>query len=142
LCEAVIRQRCRSCGSEVRCRAYETILQGRLQWVIWCRCETCGDEGAEEFGWDETPAEVRKALLDQCGVFRLRAQPVRDFPRVPVMKLFRADGATVADVSATVDALLTTGLLGTEMEMELIKMRLATVGVQAAYTRDDLGGAT
>lgn len=58
------------------------------------------------------------------------------------MKLFRADGATVADVSATVDALLTTGLLGTEVEMELTKMRLATVGVQAEYTRDDLGGAT
>jgi len=137
LCEAIFRQRCRSCGSEMECRAYEASIQGRLPWVIWCRCESCGDGGEEEFGWDETPSEVRQALLDQCGVFRLRVQPGEDLSRVRLMRVLRTEGAAVAEVSSRVDVLLSTGMSGTEVEMELMKDKLKAVGVEATVAREE-----
>lgn len=115
------------------------IVRGRLQWVVWCGCPSCDSEGAgtEEIGWDETPPEIRRALLDQCGAYRVRIRSRADVSRVSLMRVLRADGASLSAVSSAVDELLTDGLSGTEMEMELLKVRLAVAGVDASVAKDE-----
>jgi hypothetical protein len=114
------------------------IVRGRLQWVVWCGCPSCDSEGSgtEEIGWDETPPEIRRALLDQCGVYRLRVSPGVDVSRVSLMRVLRADGSSLSGVSSLVEELLANGLSGTEMEMELLKVRLAAAGIEAAIAKD------
>lgn len=116
------------------CPAYETIVDRRLQWSVWSECAACGDT-EQECGWDETPDEVRRALLDQCGTFRLHVRPTPAFSRVLLMRALRAEGTSVADVSATLDRLLTDGLPGTETELHLLGMKLERAGVAATVHR-------
>ncbi|GAA4465485.1 hypothetical protein [Phytohabitans houttuyneae] len=139
MCEAFIEQRCQTCGSVVQCRTWEHVIGGRLQWVVLCGCGTCGGGETEEFGWDETPAQVRQALLDTCGTFRLRVQAPQQVARMPVMRVLRATGEPLASVSARVEALMTQGQTGTEAELELLALRLAEVGVPTTTARDDQG---
>lgn len=139
MCDAVIEQRCQTCGSVVQCRAWEDVIGGRLQWVVLCGCGTCGGGESEEFGWDETPAEVRRALLDMCGTFRLRVQAPLEVARMPLMRIVRASGEPLASLSARVEALLIQGQTGTEAELELLALRLAEVGVPTTIAKDDAG---
>ena len=137
LCEAIIRQHCDSCAARAACRVWEAVVQRRLQWAIWCECATCGP--TEEFGWDETPPESRQALLDQCGVFRLRVSPGTQFSRVRLMKELRAMGVSMAEVSAAMDDLLSAGVTGTEVEMQLLAMKLQGSGVETAIAKVSSG---
>ncbi|MFC6017035.1 hypothetical protein ACFP2T_12570 [Plantactinospora solaniradicis] len=137
--EATLPQRCRSCGGLQSCRAWEALVQDRLQWTILGQCPGCGD-GEEEFGWDESPPSVRSALIRQCGLFRLRLQPAPELPRVSLMAALRKDGTTLADVPALAERLVRTGVTGTEMEMRLLELRLNAVGAQATVSRDGADG--
>ncbi|MBF9134491.1 hypothetical protein I0C86_37010 [Plantactinospora sp. S1510] len=133
--EATLPQRCRSCGGLQSCRAWEALVQDRLQWTILGSCPACGD-GEEEFGWDESPPSVRSALIQQCGLFRLRLQATPELPRVSLMAALRKDGTTLADVPALAERLVRTGVTGTEIEMRLLELRLNAVGAQATVSRD------
>ncbi|MGN9909838.1 hypothetical protein ACTMTJ_20020 [Phytohabitans sp. LJ34] len=131
--EAVIERRCWSCGLMASCRAYESVVQSRLQWGILYQCASC-DETAEECGWDQTPAEVRQALLDQCGVYRL--QVAQGTTRMPMLRVFRARGVPVREVSTLVESIINAGQPGTEAELELLRLHLAAAGVRATVTQD------
>lgn len=137
--EATVGQRCGSCETQATCRVWEAIVGLRLQWAIWCECATCGP--AEEFGWDETPPEARQALLEQCGVFRLRTRPGARFSRVRLMRALRESGMSLADVSSAVDRLQAEGVTGTETEMRLLELKLQYAGAETAVVKDDSASA-
>ncbi|MGW4942938.1 hypothetical protein ACWEOZ_15290 [Actinoplanes sp. NPDC004185] len=130
-CEAVVPVACESCDGPAAGQVYETIIDGRLHWVL---THDCGDGFVEAMGWDETPGDLRQALLDQCGTYRLRL--VRESTaKVAVMKVLRARGTSLAAVPESLAALTGDGMPGTETELQLLAGRLRAAGASATVER-------
>jgi hypothetical protein len=72
-------------------------------------------------------------------VFRLRVSPGTQFSRVRLMKELRAMGVSMAEVSAAMDDLLSAGVTGTEVEMQLLAMKLQGSGVETAIAKVSSG---
>ncbi|MBW6434836.1 hypothetical protein KZ829_13925 [Actinoplanes hulinensis] len=122
--EAAVPVVCGRCPPGATATVGETIVYGRLH---WSRLHACTDGPVLECGRDEPPPEVRQALLDQCGVFRLRLSGITS--RVAVLKVLRDRGTALSDIAAMLTALTGQGLPGTEMELRLLSMRLDGAGV-------------
>jgi hypothetical protein len=92
------------------------------------RCPCCGD--AQEIdGWDDTPADVRAAILaeGEGGLTRVSADPGAD--RLAVLAVLRRDGRSLRD-AADVHAPDDGGLTGTAAEMRLLANRLTAAGAR------------
>jgi hypothetical protein len=77
------------------------------------------------------PAQFRQAVLDRDGVARVRVDPQSGHAlRVPILRLLRRYGATVAEAADTFTRLTGAGLTGTKAEMRLIANRLETINAQ------------
>jgi hypothetical protein len=130
-CEAVVPVECASCDGPAAARVYETIIDGRLHWVL---THDCGDTFVEAMGWHETPDDLRQALLDQCGTYRLRLSG-EITGRVAVMRVLRRSGTSLAAVPEALAALTGPGRPGTEMELQLLAGRLRAAGASATVER-------
>jgi hypothetical protein len=132
--EATVIEPCDTCRADWRCELSQAVVDDRLQWTVWCRCESCGST-VQECGWDDPPAEIRAAIVEQCGLARLRVPDAAGAQRLRVMKVLRDNGVPMADVAATVERLGGAGLAGTVDEMELLAGRLRRVGVHPVTER-------
>jgi hypothetical protein len=132
---AVVPYECDSCDGAATFG--ESIFDGRLHWSLSHRCPT---GSVEACGRDESPAELRAALLEQCGAYRLRAGAAN---RVAVMRVLRKRlGTPLAGVPALVELLQGDGLTGTEMELRLLAAQLAEAGVTTSVEADQAGDIT
>lgn len=132
-CAATVSMPCSSCAGQGIGRVYETIVNGRLHWVL---THDCPDGLTESMGWDETPEELRQAIITQCGTYRLRfARDVGD-ARVAVMKVLHGTGVAMSDLPATLAALAGAGMPGTEAESELLAGRLRDAGADVVVVSD------
>ncbi|WP_285687755.1 hypothetical protein [Actinoplanes sp. NBRC 103695] len=129
---------CDTCAEGHTGVVYETIIGGRLQWVLDYECE---GSPIEAFGWDRSPDEYRQAILDQSGTFRLDV-PDAGGSRVAVLKALRDGGVAWVDVAGGLDALLDEGIVGTCAELSLLATRLESAGATVAVVRraDAAGG--
>jgi len=132
-CAATVPVDCDSCSGPVAGEAYETIVDGRLHWVLTHDCP--GGE-VEAMGWDETPAELRQAILDQCGLYRLRLDREPGGGKVAVLKVLRGSGRTLSEASGALADLLGPGIPGTEAELHLLATRLQRAGGTPSVRRD------
>jgi hypothetical protein len=132
-CEATVPIACDSCEWQASGRVYETIVDGRLHWVL---SHDCADGFTESMGWDETPEELRRAILAHCGTYRLRLAGEITGTRVDVMKVLRDGGWQLGDVPGALAALNGKGLPGTEAELELLAGRLREASVGAVVERE------
>jgi hypothetical protein len=115
----------------------ESIVDGRLHWAVSHLCPT---GNVEVCGRDESPGDLRAALLEQCGTYRLRAGAAS---RVAVMKVLRKRrGTSLAGIPALVELLQGVGLTGSEMELRLLAAQLAEAGVTASVEADQAGDIT
>jgi hypothetical protein len=118
---------CDTCGGEATCEVVQRIDGDRLQWTRDCHCSRCGATTAE-VGWDETPDDVRAALLGRWGAARVVAAD-GSVPQVPALRVFRAAGASIPQARTSVALLSGEGVTGTYVEMELLARRLRAEGV-------------
>jgi hypothetical protein len=119
---------CDTCPGQPSAEAYELIVGRRLQWVL--RHE-CPDGDVEEFGWDETPTQLRRAILDRHGTYRLRLTHDPGGRRVAVLKVLRDTGRSLSGASEALAELLGPGIPGTEVELQLLAGRLREAGAEA-----------
>jgi hypothetical protein len=128
-----------ACGGEATCEVVQRLDGNRLQWTRDCRCSRCGTATAE-VGWDETPADIRAALLDRWGAARVVAAD-GSVPQVPALRAFRAAGASIPEARAVAALLAGEGVTGTYVEMELLAQRLRARGVAVRGVRPGCSGA-
>jgi hypothetical protein len=124
---------CGSCEGQGTGRVYETIVDGRLHWVL---SHDCTDGFTESMGWDETPEELRQAILAQCGTYRLRVARKIAGTQVAVMKVLRSSGVEMGKVSGALAALNGEGMPGTEAELELLARHLRDADADAVVEHD------
>ncbi|MFR9777731.1 hypothetical protein ACL02O_16955 [Micromonospora sp. MS34] len=127
---------CDDCGSEMTCELAQRIVHDRLHWTAWCQCHHCGST-EETFGWDDTPAEIRDALIAGCGLARLTVEGITGPGRVALLKVFRDAGASLPEAQATAQHAVTTGIEGTRAELELLMRRLDRNNITATVNGDD-----
>ncbi len=106
-------------------RVYDYVADGRLGWSVEHEC------GVLECGRGELPDELRRAITDRHGVFRLRLVADAGARRVAVMKVLRELGTPLSRLRAVLDG----GLSGTEAEMTVVRRRLARAGVAVVLER-------
>ncbi|GAA2900266.1 hypothetical protein Acy02nite_83250 [Actinoplanes cyaneus] len=101
------------------------VVGGRLRWEV---SHGCGDGVELVCGRGELPADLRAAVLAQCGTFGVRF-PAGD--RVAVMRVLRGRGVPVGELRSV----LAQGVTGTEAEMVLLAGQLAAAGVAVVVSR-------
>ncbi|SIS03562.1 hypothetical protein [Micromonospora avicenniae] len=121
---------CGDCGSEMTCELTQRVVHERLHWTAWCHCPHCSST-EETFGWDDTPAEVRDALIAGCGLARLTVEGITGPGRVALLKVFRDAGTSLSEAKATAQLAVTTGIEGTRAELELLMQRLERINITA-----------
>ncbi|MEV7623842.1 hypothetical protein [Actinoplanes sp. NPDC089786] len=119
--EAEVPVGCDGCGTEHAGRVYETIVDGRLHWVLTYDCST---GTVEAMGWGRSPDEFRQAILEQGGEYRLRMPEGAGSRRVAVLKALRDGGLAWSDVKGGLDAIVAAGLVGTRAELDLLAGRI------------------
>ncbi|GIE36460.1 hypothetical protein Ait01nite_095050 [Actinoplanes italicus] len=131
-CRAVVPHGCDRCAGDATYA--EMIVDGRLHWSVSHSCTAEPPGHSEDCGRDDPPAELRRALLEQCGEYRLRVDGQSD--RGAVMKVLRERLATpLPEMSALVATLAGAGLGGTEMELRLLAQQFTEAGVSALVQR-------
>jgi hypothetical protein len=104
----------------------ETVVDGRLHWSL---SHVCPAASVQSCGRDEPPPLWRDALLEQCGVYRLR---IGDGSRIAVMKVLRERrGTPLRETPALVERCARGGTLAVGLE--------TGAGVR---TFDELSGST
>ncbi|MDG6105644.1 hypothetical protein Daura_13145 [Dactylosporangium aurantiacum] len=125
---AELTARCGDCGGSVRVEISQSVIHGGIEWSIHRACGGCGRE-AYECGRGDLPEGARAALVEQCGLTRVRAGGgVPGAARLKVMRVFRDGGAGLAEAAGAVERLAGEGLTGTRAEMELLAGRLRAAG--------------
>jgi hypothetical protein len=132
-CEATVMVGCDSCGGTDPGRVYETAVNGRLQWVL---TQDCPNGLTEAMGWDVTPDDLRRAIIEQCGTYWLRLSGGSAGSRVALMKVFRERGAAINEVPRILEALNGRGMPGTEVELGLLADALKRAGISVSVERD------
>lgn len=127
---------CGDCGSEMTCDLAQRIVHDRLHWTAWCQCPHCGST-VETVGWDDTPAEIRDALVAGCGLARLTVEGITGPGRVALLKFFRDAGASLSEAKAEAQRAVTTGIEGTRVELELLMQRLERNNITAIVSGGD-----
>lgn len=132
--EATVPFGCESCAGGATFG--EMVVDGRLHWSL---SHVCPAATITSCGRDEPPAPWRAALLEQCGVYRLRigngpsgSGPVRGGRLVAAMRVLRQRrGTPMREIPAIVELLQGEGLTGTEAELRLLAAQFAEAGVDA-----------
>ncbi|MDZ5446054.1 hypothetical protein U2F26_25530 [Micromonospora sp. 4G57] len=127
---------CGDCASEMTCELAQRIVRDRLHWTAECHCPHCGST-VETFGWDDTPAEIRDALVARSGLARLTIEGKTGPGRAALLKVFRDAGASLSEAKAAAQRAVTTGIEGTRVELELLKQRLERKNVIAIVNGGD-----
>ena len=118
----------------MRLHLSQFVLHGGIEWSIHRRCDDCGVE-TDECGRGDTPEPLRAALIDQCGLARLRVDAAESRPlRVRLMKVLRDDGAGLTAAKKAFEQLTGEGLTGTHAEMQLMAERLGAAGATPSVT--------
>ncbi|MFJ5779758.1 hypothetical protein [Streptomyces sp. NPDC093094] len=126
-----VEKRCEACGGVLVCDVGQFIDRGRLWWGTEGACRSCAGGWCEQGSGEETPREIRQALLAEHGWARLRLTE----PGVGGVAVLRAlrqvQGLSLAQARVRADELKTSGLVGTLVEMEFVAARLRqhSVGV-------------
>jgi hypothetical protein len=113
---------------------YETIVHGRLHWVL---TYDCLEGQVEAMGWGRSPASWREAVLAQEGTFRLALPDGAGSHRVTVLKALRDGGVPFSQLAAGLDAAVgPSSIAGTRTEMELLaaRVRSAAPAVRCVVT--------
>lgn len=121
---ATVPVACDSCTGQNAGEVYETIIDDRLHWVL---THACVNGFVESMGWDETPVELRQAILDQCGTYRLSLSEEPIERRLAMLKVLRGSGMAMTDVLEVFAHLSGPGIAGTEAELRLVAGRLFEV---------------
>ncbi|GIE88358.1 hypothetical protein [Actinoplanes regularis] len=106
-------------------RVYDFVAGERLGWSVDHEC------GALECGRGELPEDLRRAIMEHYGVFRLRFAADPGSRRVAVMKVLREFGTPLSRLKAVLED----GLTGTEAEMTVARRHLARAGVALVLER-------
>ncbi|MEV0136516.1 hypothetical protein AB0H83_49845 [Dactylosporangium sp. NPDC050688] len=107
---------------------WDTAITGKLEWTIHRRCEDCEREEYAH-GDGPLPEPMRTTYVDQCGLTRVSVEGAGSRPlRVRLMKVFRDDGAGLAEASSEVERLAGGGVIGTQSEMDLLAEKLRAAG--------------
>ena len=130
---ATVTIRCDACGGSDAATISESVVGGRLLWVL---SQDCPAGATEATGWDRTPDEWRRHILEQCGGWRLRVPGGAIGTSVAVMKVLRDLGVPLAGVKAATRALAEEGWPGTEAELVILADRLRLTGVAASISRE------
>src|SRR5260370_14190871 len=72
---AILRARCRSCGSEIDVTVGQAVYDSELVWHRGYSCPYCGSR-TEEDGRGAAPDEVRYAVLQQEGEWALEVAEI------------------------------------------------------------------
>ncbi|MFC8615022.1 hypothetical protein ACFT9M_01190 [Micromonospora purpureochromogenes] len=127
---------CGDCGSEMTCDLAQRIVHDRLHWTAECHCPHCGST-VETCGWDDTPAEIRDALVARSGLARLTVAGLTGPSRVAMLKVFRDAGASLSEAKMAAQRAVTTGVEGTRVELELLMQRLERNNITAIVNGGD-----
>jgi len=122
-CGAAVTEPCGDCGSTMHCELVQRIVDARLHWSIEGRCSGCGAAFCT-FGWDDTPTQVREAIIAAGELARLTVVLAEGTSKVALLKVFRESGASLPEAVASAERALTTGIEGTPVELELLARRL------------------
>ncbi|MFG2053075.1 hypothetical protein ACGFI9_03505 [Micromonospora sp. NPDC048930] len=133
-----ISRSCDDCGARLTCHLAQRIVHDRLHWSAECHCSRCGSAFAT-CGWDDTPAEIRDALIARCGLARLTVEGMTGPGRVALLKVFRAAGASLSEAKEAAQRAATIGIEGTRVELELLKQRLERNRLSALLVGGDSG---
>ncbi|MCW3818147.1 hypothetical protein ONA91_27225 [Micromonospora sp. DR5-3] len=126
---------CDDCGAELTGELTQRIVGDRLHWADECHCPHCGAAWVT-CGWDDTPAEIREALIAQRGLARLTVEGTPTHSRVALLKVFREAGASLPEATAAAQRAVTTGIEGTRTELALLAQRLQTKNISAIIDGD------
>ncbi|MFD9068053.1 hypothetical protein ACFVZ3_41825 [Kitasatospora purpeofusca] len=119
-----VRTRCEDCGGVLIRDIGQFIDGGQLWWGTEGRCRTCPHAWCEQDTGAVTPEGIRQALLAEHGAARLRPA-VPGASTVAVLRALREiHGLSLGQARALADELMTTGLTGTLVEMELMAAAL------------------
>ncbi|MGK5444587.1 hypothetical protein ACSNN7_22570 [Micromonospora sp. URMC 105] len=118
------------------CDLAQRVVRDRLHWTAECHCPHCGS-AVETCGWDDTPAEIRDALIAGCGSARLTVEGMTGPDRVALLKVFRDAGASLSGAKTAAERAVTTGIEGTRVELELLVQRLGRSKITAIVTGGD-----
>ena len=132
-CQATVAVSCDACGGPDVATVSESVVSGRLQWVIM---QDCPQGLTEAMGWDRTPEDLRQEIIDQSGMWFLRSVEDGAGKKVAVMRVLRDRGDSLTEVQKSLDALGGEGIPGTEVELIILADRLKSVGVAASVSRD------
>jgi hypothetical protein len=114
----------------MHCRVAQLIVNERLHWTADCSCTGC-DVVFHMFGRDDTPADVRDAIVADSGLARLTVELTEGASKVPLLKVFREAGESMPQAQASAQRALSTGIEGTLVELELLALRLRKKDVPA-----------
>ncbi|SCL32589.1 hypothetical protein GA0074692_3353 [Micromonospora pallida] len=74
-----VARACDDCEAEMVCELAQRIVHDRLHWTAECHCPHCGSTVAI-CGWDDTPDEIRDALVARYGLARLTVEDLTGCP--------------------------------------------------------------
>ncbi|WP_405009587.1 hypothetical protein [Kitasatospora sp. NBC_01539] len=127
-----VTTRCTECGGVLMLDIGQFVERGRLCWGTEGYCLSCSVAWCDQDSGDETPEEIRRALLAEHGPARLRLTDP-EARMVPVLRALReVYGLTLPRARVLATELRTAGLVGTFVEMELLASRLRHLAVEVA----------
>ncbi|MCA1294968.1 hypothetical protein LBW89_18300 [Paenibacillus sp. alder61] len=122
---AVMKVRCARCGENVVLQVKQYIVNNAIAWSEAYSCVNCGNEVVSDDWGDQTPNEVRKAILEQEGEWELVILKHGENKSRFLRKLRDALSLTLQKVSDLCKKIPGTLIAGTFQEMLLLKIRLA-----------------
>jgi hypothetical protein len=131
---AIVRGRCRSCGSEIDVTVGQAVYDGGLVWHKGYSCPYCGDK-TEEDGRGPAPEEVRCAVLQQEGEWALVLAEAGTRATTALKLLRQALNLSLGEVGELRRHLPGTVVTGTRAEMERLVAILSAERLQAVINK-------
>ena len=131
---AIVRERCRSCSSEIDVSVGQAVYDGGLVWHKGYSCPYCGSK-MEEDEQGPTPNDVRCAILQQDGEWALVMEEAGSRTTTALKLLRQALNLTLGEIGALRKRLPGAVLTGTRAEMERLLVILSSEGFDASVSR-------
>lgn len=129
---ATVAFTCPDCGEVGEKHIGQRPTRERVTWSGSFACAKC-DAAYDEDGWDDLPPGWREAILAQGGEWELRIQPAQTRT---VLKVLRAAlGLTLAETGQLKARLPGAPCVGTQAEMEHLRLRLVEAGEAAGVAQ-------
>ncbi|MED4729392.1 hypothetical protein P9597_14795 [Aneurinibacillus migulanus] len=122
---AVMKDICTRCGEKVEVHVKQYIVNNLIAWSEAYSCTKCGNEVVSDDWGDQTPNEVRKAILEQEGEWELVILKHGENKAHFLKNLRDALNLTLQEVSSLFKKIPGALIVGTFQEMLLLKKKLA-----------------